>query len=87
MNNQDEVIVGYCDLCRSYEKENYGEVLSQMNQKHFTACKISNCLHPVFYIADKAEKIMIPYPIDQIQNMMTDDPELSLDDFEMDSTE
>jgi hypothetical protein len=29
---------------------------------------------------------MIPYPIDQIQKMMTDDPELSLDDFDMDST-
>ena len=41
MNNQDEVIVGYCDLCRSYERENHGEVLSQMNQKHFNACKIS----------------------------------------------
>jgi hypothetical protein len=83
MNNQDEIIVGYCDLCRSYERENYGEVLNKMNQKHFTACKISKCLHPVFYIADKAEKIMIPYPIDHIQKMMTEDPELSLDDFEI----
>jgi len=86
MNDQDEVIVGYCDLCRSYETENYGEVLSQMNQKHFNACKISNCLHPVFYIADQTEKTMIPYPIDRIQKMMTADPELSLDDFEMDSS-
>ena len=85
MNNQEEVIVGYCDLCRSYERENYGEVLSLMNQKHFNACEISNCLHPVFYIADNIEKTMIPYPIDQIQKMMNDDPELSLDDFEMDS--
>jgi hypothetical protein len=77
--------VCYCDLCRSYEKEKYGEVLSQMNQKHFNACEISNCLHPVFYIADNTEKTMIPYPIDRIQKMMSDDPELSLDDFEMDS--
>ena len=87
MDNLNEIIVGYCDVCRSYETEKYGEVLSLMNQKHFNACEISNCLHPVFYIADNTEKTMIPYPIDQIQNMMTDDPELSLDDFEMDSTE
>ena len=89
MDNLNEIIVGYCDMCRSYETENYGEVLSQMNQKHFNACEISNCLHPVFYIADNTEKTentMIPYPIDQIQKMMTDDPELSLDDFDMDST-
>ena len=86
MNNPNEIIAGYCDLCRSYETENYGEVLSLMNQKHFNACEISNCLHPVFYIADNIEKTMIPYPIDQIQKMMTDDPELSLDDFDMDST-
>ena len=82
MDNLNEIIVGYCDMCRSYETENYGEVLSQMNQKHFRACKISNCLHPVFYIADQTEKTMIPFPIDHIQNMMTEDPELSLDDFE-----
>ena len=86
MNNQDEIIVGYCDLCRSYERENYGEVLSQMNQKHFRACKISNCLHPVFYIVDHTEKRMIPYPIDHIQRMLTADPDLSLDDFEMESS-
>tara|TARA_B110000027_G_C16057355_1_gene272804 strand:+ start:717 stop:992 length:276 start_codon:yes stop_codon:yes gene_type:complete len=86
MDNQDEIIVGYCDMCRSYEKENYGEVLSQMNQKHFNACEISNCLHPVFYIADNTEKTMIPYPIDHIKKMMYDDPELSLDDFEMESS-
>ena len=81
MNNQNEIIPGYCDRCRSYERNNYGEVLSKMNKNHFTACKDSNCLHPVFYIADRVERIMIPFRVNAIQQMMTDDPELSLDVF------
>ena len=82
MNNDDEIIVGYCKLCREYEVNNHGEVLNKMNKNHFNACKNSNCLHPVFYIANHTEKIMIPYRIDHILNMMTEDPELSLDDFQ-----
>ena len=31
MNNQDEVIVGYCDLCRSYERANYGEAAQSVD--------------------------------------------------------
>ena len=53
-----------------------------MNKKHFTACKDSNCLHPVFYIADRVDRIMIPFRVNAIQQMMTDDPELSLDVFQ-----
>ena len=78
---KDEIIVGYCDLCRSYETENYGEILNKMNKQHYEACLHSHCKHPVFYIADKTNKQMCAFPVYHIEEMLQDDPDLSLDDF------
>ena len=75
----DQIMAGYCDLCRQYEKNNYSEVLSKMNHKHFTACKEANCLHPVFYIADHRNKTLEAFTVEIIQNNLTENPNLSLD--------
>lgn len=77
----DEIVVGYCSLCRSYERENYSKVLNEMNEKHFTACKESKCNHPVFYIADNKIKKMIAFPVERIEKIFTEDPNASFDDF------
>tara|TARA_R110000782_G_C14693534_1_gene401376 strand:+ start:87 stop:347 length:261 start_codon:yes stop_codon:yes gene_type:complete len=78
-NNKDEIIVGYCDLCRSYETQNYGNILNDMNEQHYEACKNSHCKHPVFYIADNTNKQMYGYKVGQVKQMLEDDPNLSLD--------
>jgi hypothetical protein len=75
----EEIITGYCSLCRQYERNNYSEVLSKMNHKHYTACKGANCLHPVFYIADHRNKTLVGFTVELIQNNLTEDPNLSLD--------
>ena len=88
MDNNDmdnnEIIVGYRDLCRSYERNHYGEVLSKMNRKHFTACKSTNCIHPVFYIVSHDDKQMIPFTVNIIERNIKEDGETldALDDFE-----
>ena len=78
---KDEIIVVYCDLCRSYETENYGEILNVMNKQHYEACLHSHCKHPVFYFADNTNNKMCAYPVHYIEEILQDDPDLSLDDF------
>jgi len=77
----DEVILGYCCLCRTYEMNHYSEVVNELNDKHFKACKDSKCKHPVFYLVNHAEKESIPFTVESIENVFTEYPEASFDDF------
>lgn len=77
----EEVIVGYCCLCRSYEVEHYSEVVSELNDKHFKACKDSKCKHPVFYLVDHDERKTLSFPVEVIETIFTENPEASFDDF------
>ena len=75
-----EIVVGYCSLCRSYERDNYSMVINEVNEKHFTACKESKCSHPVFYIADLKSNTISAFPVETIEKIFTEDPEASFDD-------
>ena len=80
----DEIIAGYCDLCREYERNNYNGVLSIMNLKHFNACKNAECIHPVFYIMDHNNKSCMNFPVDLIEDIKINDYNfyLTLDDID-----
>lgn len=64
----EQIVMGYCDLCRQQETTDYGCVLdgqdyhddNQYLYEHTTCCDKANCNHPAFYIVDHTNRSMIP---------------------------
>ena len=65
----DEIVLGYCKLCREYEYNTFGSVINEIGEKHYQACKQANCKHPVFYIADHNENKMISFPVEVVEKI------------------
>ena len=53
-------VLGYCALCRAYELEHYGDVLSTAGPRHEAACKAAGCKHPPFYLLSKPQNARSP---------------------------
>ena len=68
----DEIVLGYCQLCRAKEREIYGSVggwplggdsnspdtsITDAHH-HAVACDLAKCLHPCVYVVDHENKQM-----------------------------
>jgi hypothetical protein len=86
MPQEDEIVLGYCTLCRVKEDEMYGSVggwsssPDDLNDelKHALACKAANCKHPCIYIFDHENKTTVGVLYDTIIDTFESDEEETL---------